>query len=45
MVNSYRGESIYKELLEITLRDTYTPYEWGNFIPYNKRTYKISMLL
>lgn len=37
MVNSDRGESIYKELLEVTLRDIYTPYEWGNFIPYNQQ--------
>lgn len=36
MTNSDNGESIFKELLEITIKDTYTPSEWENYIPYNK---------
>lgn len=35
MTNSDNGESIYKELLECAIADKYTPWEWGNYIPYN----------
>ena len=35
MTNSDNGESIFKELLEISLKDAYTPWEWENYIPYN----------
>jgi len=35
MTNSSNGEGIYKELLETLLKNTYTPIEWENFIPYN----------
>lgn len=37
MTNSDNGESIYKELLEIAIADTYTPWEWSNYIPYNSK--------
>ena len=37
MTNSDNGEGIFKELLELTMADTYTPWEWENYIPYNKR--------
>lgn len=37
MANSDNGESIFKELLEIALNDTFTPWEWENYIPYNMR--------
>ncbi|KAA1243016.1 serine hydrolase [Aquimarina sp. RZ0] len=36
MTNSDNGESIYKELLEAALADSYTLWEWSNYIPYNK---------
>lgn len=36
MTNSDNGESIFKELLEVT----YTPWEWENYIPYNFITSK-----
>lgn len=36
MTNSDNGESIFKELLEITIKDTYTPSEWENYIPYKE---------
>ncbi|MDC6386251.1 DUF4870 domain-containing protein [Flagellimonas taeanensis] len=36
MTNFERGNSIFKELLEVTLQDVYTPWEWENYIPYNK---------
>ena len=35
MTNSANGESIYKELLEFAIADKYTPWEWGNYIPYD----------
>jgi CubicO group peptidase (beta-lactamase class C family) len=35
MTNSDNGESIFKELLEVSLMDIYTPWEWENYIPYN----------
>ena len=36
MTNSSNGESIYKDLLETLLRDTFTPIEWEGFTPYNQ---------
>lgn len=33
--NSDNAESIFKELLEITIADVYTPWKWENYIPYN----------
>ncbi len=35
--NSDNGESIFKELLEISIGDIYTPWKWENYIPYNKK--------
>ena len=32
--NSDNAETIFKELLEITIGDTYTPWKWENYIPY-----------
>lgn len=37
MTNSDNGESIFKELLEVALKDTFTPWEWQNYIPYNQK--------
>ncbi len=34
LTNSENGDRIFKELLEITMRDVYTPWEWENYIPY-----------
>jgi CubicO group peptidase (beta-lactamase class C family) len=31
--NSDNAESIFKELLEITIADTYTPWKWENYYP------------
>jgi CubicO group peptidase (beta-lactamase class C family) len=36
MTNSSNGESIYKELLETLLKNTFTPIEWEGFTPYDK---------
>lgn len=33
--NSANGESAFKELLEISIADVYTPWEWLNYVPYN----------
>jgi serine-type D-Ala-D-Ala carboxypeptidase/endopeptidase len=38
MSNSDNGESIFKELLEIAIADTFTPWYWENYIPYNYKT-------
>lgn len=35
MSNSDNAESIFKELLEISIGDTFTPWYWNNYIPYN----------
>lgn len=35
MTNSDNGDSILKELLEKTIGDTYTPWYWENYIPYD----------
>jgi CubicO group peptidase (beta-lactamase class C family) len=37
MTNSSNGESIFKELLEKIIGDRFTPWKWGNYIPYNER--------
>jgi serine-type D-Ala-D-Ala carboxypeptidase/endopeptidase len=36
MSNSDNAESIFKELLEVAIGDTYTPWYWENYIPYNQ---------
>ena len=33
--NSDNAESIFKELLEISIGDIFTPWKWENYIPYN----------
>lgn len=33
--NSDNAESIFKELLELTIGDVYTPWKWERYIPYN----------
>jgi CubicO group peptidase (beta-lactamase class C family) len=35
LTNSANGEGIFKELLETSLRNTFTPIEWEGFTPYN----------
>jgi CubicO group peptidase (beta-lactamase class C family) len=35
--NSDNAESIFKELLEITIADKYTPWKWENYLPYQMR--------
>jgi len=35
MTNNDNGESIFKELLEYSIGDIYTPWEWENYIPYH----------
>ncbi len=35
MSNSDNAESIFKELLETAIGDTFTPWYWENYIPYN----------
>ncbi|MBD1263061.1 serine hydrolase [Maribacter polysiphoniae] len=34
--NSDNAESIFKELLKITIGDIYTPWEWESYIPFNE---------
>ncbi|GAA4435768.1 hypothetical protein GCM10023188_28040 [Pontibacter saemangeumensis] len=35
--NSDNAEGIFKELLETAIGDTYTPWYWENYIPYNQK--------
>ena len=37
MSNSDNAESIFKELLEVTIGDIYTPWKWEHYIPYNQK--------
>lgn len=37
MSNSDNAESIFKELLELTIADIYTPWTWENYVPYNQK--------
>lgn len=36
MTNCDNGESVFKELLEISIGDVYTPWKWERYIPYNQ---------
>jgi CubicO group peptidase (beta-lactamase class C family) len=36
MTNSDNGESVFKEILELSIADSFTPWQWENYIPYNK---------
>ncbi|MFC6997827.1 serine hydrolase domain-containing protein [Rufibacter roseus] len=35
MTNSSNGEKIFKEVLEQLIADTFTPWEWERYLPYN----------
>ncbi len=35
MANSSNGDSIFKELLATLIKDSYTPWKWEGYIPYN----------
>ncbi len=37
MTNNDNGESIFKELLAYTIGDTFTPWRWENYIPYDRK--------
>jgi D-alanyl-D-alanine-carboxypeptidase/D-alanyl-D-alanine-endopeptidase len=37
MTNNDNGESIFKELLSYAIGDIYTPWEWENYIPFDKK--------
>ncbi|WNJ17112.1 serine hydrolase domain-containing protein [Pontibacter sp. G13] len=37
MTNSDNGESIFKELLEMAIGDTFTPWRWEHYIPYQMK--------
>lgn len=37
MTNNDNGETIFKELLAYTIGDTFTPWRWENYIPYNQK--------
>jgi len=36
LTNSDNGESIFKELLEFAIADTFTPWRWQRYIPYDQ---------
>ncbi len=35
MTNNDNGESVFKELLKLSIADTFTPWKWENYLPYN----------
>ncbi len=35
MTNSDNGETVFKDLLERVIGDTFTPWEWEEYIPCN----------
>ena len=37
LTNSDNGESLFKELLEKTIGDTFTPWKWERYTPYNSQ--------
>ena len=37
MTNNDNGESIFKELLAYSTGDTFTPWRWENYIPYDQK--------
>jgi serine-type D-Ala-D-Ala carboxypeptidase/endopeptidase len=37
LTNSDNGESIFKALLQFAIGDTFTPWRWENYIPYNHK--------
>lgn len=37
MTNNDNGESIFKELLAYSIGDTFTPWRWENYIPYDEK--------
>lgn len=37
MSNSDNAESIFDELLRVTIADSYTPLEWEGYVPYGRR--------
>jgi D-alanyl-D-alanine-carboxypeptidase/D-alanyl-D-alanine-endopeptidase len=39
LTNSDNGESIFKELLQYLIGDTFTPWYWENYIPYDQKKY------
>lgn len=40
MTNSDNGESIFRDLLATAIGDTFTPWYWENYIPYNQKKAK-----
>jgi CubicO group peptidase (beta-lactamase class C family) len=38
MANSSNGDGIFKELLNVLINDTFTPWKWEGYIPYNQTT-------
>jgi D-alanyl-D-alanine-carboxypeptidase/D-alanyl-D-alanine-endopeptidase len=37
MTNSDNGTGIFKELLELTIADTFSPTEWNDYVPYQEK--------
>ncbi|MAZ27062.1 MAG: XRE family transcriptional regulator [Cytophagaceae bacterium] len=37
MTNSANSRGIFKELLDVGMKDVYTPWEWENYIPYQMK--------
>jgi hypothetical protein len=37
MSNSDNAESIFKEVLQLSIGDSFTPWFWEDYIPYNMK--------
>ncbi|MEM9546320.1 MAG: serine hydrolase [Bacteroidota bacterium] len=37
MTNSDNGESIFRDVLDVAIKDIYTPWEWESWVPYKEK--------
>ena len=37
MANSSNAEGIFQELMDVAIRNVYTPFEWEGYVPYDRR--------
>lgn len=45
MTNSENGETLYQELLETIVGETYIPWKWQDYIPYNHKKKMLNLKL
>jgi CubicO group peptidase (beta-lactamase class C family) len=37
MANSSNAEGIFQELMDVAIKNVYTPFEWEGYVPYDRR--------